>query len=522
MTAEISSSRPIAPTAPVARPSVASTELAIKLLQPLAGLLNTGESADAEVIALKEQAQNFQLVLKLTLANGQQKTLLANSNRALAQGTALAVTALSQTRLAVALQSAPKTLNSLNLEQLPLGSLLQAKVLSSEVQTVGANQQTLYKVQVSLLNTSLAGRQLSLETSLALPIGSLLSAQVKGQQALSFLPLSGRLDQLALGQQLQAQQSRQGSLEGLLNALQGLSSSTSSALPSGLQGSIDKLLGALPDMLKLSDPKALAKALEDSGLFFEAKLLSGQTQALPQDLKANLLRLVAQLLPALPSATASALTSALTGTQSEASLAQALPMMLRNMLGGTGQASSKLQALNFPLPARLLQNLEADADLETLLRLAAAAISRLQTHQLSSMAQTQVGPEGNLLTTWQLEIPMRNQQEIVPLQVKLQRDESPKKSAKENSETLWRVELAFDLPPLGPLQVQAQLLRGSFSSQLWAERSTTAELIDRELGHLRERLSATGLDVGELACRQGVPPQGQRTTLEQRWVDETA
>ena len=60
-------------------------------------------------------------------------------------------------------------------------------------------------------------------------------------------------------------------------------------------------------------------------------------------------------------------------------------------------ASSKLQALNFPLPARLLQNLDADADLETLLRLAAAAVSRLQTHQLSSLAQTQVGPEGNLL-----------------------------------------------------------------------------------------------------------------------------
>ena len=69
MTAEISSSRPIAPTASVARPSVASTELAIKLLQPLAGLLSAGESAEAEVIALKEQAQSFQLVLKLTLEN---------------------------------------------------------------------------------------------------------------------------------------------------------------------------------------------------------------------------------------------------------------------------------------------------------------------------------------------------------------------------------------------------------------------------------------------------------------------
>ncbi|MBX9755856.1 MAG: flagellar hook-length control protein FliK, partial [Pseudomonadaceae bacterium] len=105
---------------------------------------------------------------------------------------------------------------------------------------------------------------------------------------------------------------------------------------------------------------------------------------------------------------------------------------------------------------------------------------------------------------------------------KIQRDESPKKGAKDPAETLWRVELAFDLPPLGPLQVQAQLARGSVSSQLWAELPSTANLIASELNHLRERLTDAGLNVGELACRQGTPPQGQRTSLEQRWVDETA
>ncbi|MEK1907549.1 MAG: flagellar hook-length control protein FliK, partial [Pseudomonas sp.] len=110
-------------------------------------------------------------------------------------------------------------------------------------------------------------------------------------------------------------------------------------------------------------------------------------------------------------------------------------------------------------------------------------------------------------------------------QIKLQREEqgqNGKKEQKEQKETLWRVDLAFDLVPLGPLQVQAQLLRGSFSSQLWAEQSSTANLIDHELPHLRERLLAAGLEVGELSCRQGMPPQGPKTHLEQRWVDETA
>jgi hypothetical protein len=117
---------------------------------------------------------------------------------------------------------------------------------------------------------------------------------------------------------------------------------------------------------------------------------------------------------------------------------------------------------------------------------------------------------------------MRNQQELIPLQVKLQQEQDARQEKDTRKESLWRVELAFDLEPLGPLQVQAQLLQGSLSSQLWAERPATASLIDHELRHLRERLLAAGLNVGELACRQGKPPQGQRTNLEQRWVDETA
>lgn len=487
--------------------------MAVKLLQPLDGLLAAGETAKAEVVALKESAQSFQLLLKLTLENGKQTTLEASSSRPLAQGTALAVTALSETRLALALQAGgSKALTSLDLQQLPLGTVLQGKIEARELLAQPRAQQAIYKVLVSLLNTPLAGSKLAVETPLQLPIGSLLTAQVQGSQSLNFLPLTGRLDQLVLGQQLAAQQSRQGSMEGLFKALQNLGDNA----PDGLRPSIDKLLGLLPDGGQLSTAKGLAQALENSGVFLEAKLLGGQANALPQDLKANLLRLVAQLLPNLP--TGASLQAASAG----GALAQALPAFVRNALGNLGQTNLRQQAMSFPLPSRLLQAMGEDADLEALLKLAAAAISRLQTHQLSSLAQSETTPEGNLLTTWQLELPMRNQHEIVPLQVKLQHEEQTSNGKKEQKESVWRVELAFDLEPLGPLQVQAQLMHGSFSSQLWAERASTAELVDHELGHLRERLQAAGLDVGDLACRQGMPPQGRKAHLEQRWVDETA
>ncbi len=488
--------------------------MAVKLLQPLEGLLAKGESATAEVVSLKQVAQSFQLLLRLTLDSGRQTTLEASSNRPIAQGTALNITALTDSKLLVALQpGGDKPLNSLDLKQIPVGTLIQGKVLSSE-QLAQGKAQVIYKVLVSLLNTSLAGSKLSIETPLSLQPGSLLSAQVQGNQALNLLPLSGRLDQLALTQQLQSQHSNQGSLQGLFKSLQGLSER--SDIPSSVRNSIDKLIGSLPDGQQLSDAKGLGRALENSGAFLESKLLSPQAGALPTDLKANLLKLISQLQLNLP------VQGVLPGTAASAAMAQSLPALARNLLGSINQNSSKQQALSFPLPTRLLQALSEDGDLEALLKLAAAAVSRLQTHQLSSLAQTQVGPDGNILTTWQLELPMRNQQELVPVQLKIQRDEPQKSAAQEQKEMLWRIDLAFDLEPLGPVQVQTQLVRGSLSSTLWAEQPSTARLIDSELTNLRQRLLDAGLQVSALSCAQGIPPQGPKTALQQRWVDETA
>nr|GFD21918.1 hypothetical protein [Tanacetum cinerariifolium] len=66
-------------------------------------------------------------------------------------------------------------------------------------------------------------------------------------------------------------------------------------------------------------------------------------------------------------------------------------------------------------------------DLETLLKLAAGAISRLQSHQLGGLEQTRTNADGTQVTTWQLEIPMRNAHDIVPLQVRVQREDTPER-----------------------------------------------------------------------------------------------
>ncbi len=554
MTGDITSLQPTTAAAALGRAGLSPAQV-LQLLQPLENLIKPGETVAAEVITLKQLQQNFQLLIKLALSNGGQTSVSVTSPLPLTPGTTLSVSQASPNALTMTLQQVNTALNnlqtSIDTDQLPQGTLLQARVLTTQVVANAVSQLTgqgaqqngapntptlpgtqpgtqpaLYRSIVILLNTALVGTSLSIESPQPLRPGALLSAQVQGSQSLNFVPLPNNLDQLAVTQQLTTQQNRQGSLDVLLNALRNLSpaSPTTSAPASPLQASIQQLLADLPDIEQMSNPRVVAQAINASGLFMESRLLAGLNPMAMPDMKANLLQLITQLLPGLPanaSYDAAAASNMLTRT---------MPGVLRSALGTMGLVAPPPLPIHFPLPSRAVKGGKED-DLEILLKLAAAAVSRVQSHQLASLEQTRTTAEGNQLTTWQMEIPMRNGQEVVPMQVKLQREDTPEKESskdKEDSEPkdamekLWKIDLAFDLTPLGALQVQAQLLRGKLSSQLWAERADSAALISKELGYLRDRLIASGLEVGDLACSQGVPPQGPRTTLQQRWIDENA
>ena len=526
MPSEIGASRPL-PMATASRSVQNAAQLSLTLARSLGDLLPPGQSAQAEVLGVKQAAYNFQLLLRLTLAGGQQTLVTAESPQALPQGSTLNISALSATSLAATLLSSAQQalgdlppLDSLDLERLPVGSLLQGKVLSSTPQGGTPAQPASYRVLLSLLGGPLAGRLLDIDSARPLKAGSLLSAQVQDSRALLFLPLAGRLDRLELTSQLGTQQARQASTEGLLDNL--LALRAGNQLPEALRGAVERLLAGLPDVRQLSDAKGLAQALQQSGGFLEARLLQGLAP-LPGDFKANLLRLLGQLLPAEQGNATPGLLANL-ANNAAANLASSLPAFVRNALGALNQnGSPRLQQADFPLPSRMLQKLEDENDLESLLKLAAAAVARLQTHQLSSLVQSEPLRGGGQLHTWQMEVPMRTEDSLVPLQVRIRHEDRRESNDPEQPrESLWRIDLAFDLDPLGPLQVQATLAPLGLSSQFWAERESTASLMESELGYLRQRLQNAGFTVRELCCNKGRAPQGARTALEQRWVDEKA
>lgn len=430
MTGEIN--LPTLPPAPATGPApLPPTGELLKLLEPQTGLIDPGKTANAEVIALKQGGDAFQLLLKLTLEGGRQTLVQASSAQPLPLGSNVAVSQTPTGNLTITLQQALSAnvaaLTRIDTTQMPEGTLLQAKVLTTQMLPQGATQPAIYRSLVTVLNNALAGTTLTLESPQPLRVGSLLSAVVQNAQTLNFVPLSGLKDQLAVAQQLSTQQSRQGSLDVVFTALQNLPADDSTS--SDLRAAAARLLAALPDLAQVSNPKVLAQLVQNSGAFLEAKLLVGQNPQIPLDMKGALLRLVADLVPALPTGTH------LNAILAANTLAQVLPNFVRNPLSTLGQISARQAPAGFPLPDRLMQRLEGEGDLENLLRLAAGAISRLQSHQLSSLEQTGTTADGRLQTTWQLEIPMRTLQDIVPLQVKFQREEpTPDKDQPERKD----------------------------------------------------------------------------------------
>ncbi len=265
MPSEIGASRPLPPT-PSLRSTQNAAELTLKLAQSLGDLLPPGDKAHAEVLAVRDGQVSFQLLLRLTMASGQQALVVAESSQALPKGSTLQLSTLNQTSLAATLLTQPSLgslglggasqtpLGSLDLDVLPVGTLIQGKVDASQLVALGKAEQVVYKVLVTLLNTPLAGRQLSIESPNPLPLNSLLSARVQDQQALQFLPMNARLEQLDLSLQLSTQQSRQGPLDGLLKALQGAGSNPD--ISPELRQSVDKLLGRCRTCASSVTPRA--------------------------------------------------------------------------------------------------------------------------------------------------------------------------------------------------------------------------------------------------------------------------
>ena len=140
-----------------------------------------------------------------------------------------------------------------------------------------------------------------------------------------------------------------------------------------------------------------------------------------------------------------------------------------------------------------------------LLRQAEAALARLQLHQLASQPRD----ADRSLLEWMFDLPVRRGSDIDLWSLRLIRERETEHDEHKPARHRWSVELAFDLPGLGPVQARVQLLGAQVSTRFWVERPPARALFRQHLDTLRDLFDEAGLKVGQLDCEAAPMPEGE-------------
>jgi len=145
-----------------------------------------------------------------------------------------------------------------------------------------------------------------------------------------------------------------------------------------------------------------------------------------------------------------------------------------------------------------------------LLQQTEAALARIHLNQFASLPRE----SEHRLVEWLFDIPVRRGDDIDLWSARLYRDAGGKTEAPAQPSPLWSVQLAFDLPGLGPVQAQINLQDERVSTYFRAAREETVPLLHAHLHELRRAMADAGLEVGDIDCRHGSIADGDRIPPE--------
>jgi hypothetical protein len=250
---------------------------------------------------------------------------------------------------------------------------------------------------------------------------------------------------------------------------------------------IKALFNSLPIRNTLLHAEGMRQAVLQSGLFLESILSKsrGNSRAgIARDIKAALLRLQHSI-----------------GLE----LTQASPddRILNLPVSSLQNPMLPPRRKRFPIaqPRVTFSNFADNTDIENDIR---SLYSKIQS-AIARLSLLQVNTAENFFRgeyMWQLEIAVKHTEaiEIISLTI-----ENEQKDPHHKDKNAWVVNLALDLPQLGPIQVRISLFKQGFSSCFWSESSNTLRLIEGKFEQLRTTLEQQGVKTLALCCQQGKP-----------------
>jgi len=123
---------------------------------------------------------------------------------------------------------------------------------------------------------------------------------------------------------------------------------------------------------------------------------------------------------------------------------------------------------------------------------------------ISQIAATAVNQQTDSNALVQFFLPMRLPPDTAQTEISLGQYKKPSKDKPEGKD-VWFVRLNFDYAALGQLQITAELMDKALDCKLLASSQEVTAIAHPHLESLRHKLSAHGLQVGELNLNQGAP-----------------
>ncbi len=310
---------------------------------------------------------------------------------------------------------------------------------------------------------------------------------------------------------------RQTGMEKLNTVIQQASTESKDAreiLPLPVRKQLQKIVDSLPSSRSLESASGLKTALQDSGLFLEAKLLNHArpiTSALSQwqallpgnDLKANLLQLyraIQKARPRFPPVATLASTKPSSSTPITTSMSSSLVSTQEQTGTGTKtnmQVASTNVAVKTGLP---LIAPERHLDLENVGKQVESALARIEANQARSIV-TDMQP----LSTWRFELPVKDNSELDL--VKLELEQEQHSGENEQSSRTWTVNLYIEFESGGSLSARASMYGKEMHISVWSGDQQIDSLIQVHLQKLDDNLQKKGVQLQ--ALRHALQPKAQ-------------
>ncbi len=240
----------------------------------------------------------------------------------------------------------------------------------------------------------------------------------------------------------------------------------------------NSVLQTLPHTSDLSTAPGLKRAIENSGIFLEAKLLAlagGSDPSLNADMKTKILRLL-------------------------------------DRLGPTEINSAKSKTRKLPTkPESSIQNPQPQKTLEEQVK---GVLSKIVLDQLTSLPE-----DSRTKQSWNLEIPFMEDQQASSVKLIIDREQRHNNNPESQQ---WSVFIELQPPKLGMIQAKITVTEQGVNAYFRATHEDTNQLIQNNIALLREQLQSMGLQTGELGSRQGQFDNENSPTLATRILDEKA